>query len=78
MKVNFSDETNLIPFERLSNGDVFLDDSLICMKMEPIRDRYGDIYNGVDLRSGEVYMYDDDNTVVALVGELNISRVLPC
>lgn len=78
MNVNFSDETNFIPFERLSNGDVFLDDSVICMKIEPIRDRYGDIYNSVDLRSGEVYMYDDDNTVVALVGELNISRVLPC
>ena len=78
MNVNFNDEKNLIPFGRLNNGDIFLDDSLICMKMEEVKDRYGDIYNGVDLRSGEVYMYDDDNSVVALVGELNISRVLPC
>lgn len=78
MKVNFYDEKNLIPFGRLNNGDIFLNDSLICMKMEEVKDRYGDIYNVVNLRSGEVYMFDDDNLVVALAGELNISRVLPC
>lgn len=78
MKVNFNDEKNFIPFRNLNNGDIFLDDCLICMKMEEVKDRYGDIYNGVDLRSGEVYMFDDDNSIVALAGELNISKVLPC
>lgn len=67
--------THAVSFGDLKEGDVFLDEDLICMKTEEIKDRYGDIYNGVNLRNGEAYTFDDENTVIPLEGNLKVSRV---
>jgi hypothetical protein len=75
MNVIFDKTTHAIQFRDLNEGDVFLDDDLICMKMEAIKDRYGDISNGVNLRNGDVYTYDDENMIIPLEGNLKVSRV---
>lgn len=54
MKIEVSKKKNMVPFEKIRWGEVFLLSGSYLMKIVPIIDEYNNAHNAVDLRTGDI------------------------
>lgn len=56
MKIEFSKKKNMVPFEEIKEGEVFLFSDSYLMKIAPITDENENVHNAVGLRTGAVML----------------------
>ena len=76
MKIENSNlNLNVIPFEQLDVGNVFMIDNDIYMKIEVIEDTLLGILNAVDIRDGCSVLFYDDTIVRPIEGKFVVERI---
>lgn len=56
MKIEISKKKNMVPFEKIKDGEVFLLSGSYLMKIAPIIDENKNPHNAVDLRTGVIML----------------------
>lgn len=66
---------NLIPFEQVSVGDVFMIDNDIYMKIETVNDTLLGVLNAIDIRDGCSVFFYDDSIVHPIEGKFVVEKM---
>lgn len=56
MKIEVSKKKNMVSFEKIKDGEVFLLSGSYLMKITPIIDENNNAHNAVDLRTGAIML----------------------
>lgn len=56
MKIEISKKKNMVSFEKIKDGEVFLLSGSYLMKIAPIIDENNNVHNAVDLRTGAIML----------------------
>lgn len=56
MKIEISKKKNMVSFEKIKDGEVFLLSGSYLMKIAPIIDENNNVHNAVDLRTGVIML----------------------
>ena len=56
MKIEISKKKNMVSFEKIKDGEVFLLSGSYLMKIAPIIDENKNVHNAVDLRTGAIML----------------------
>lgn len=79
MEIVRKDKYSCCRFEELKVGDVFIENAdsneFIQMRTEEVGEGYGDCYNAVSLKSGEMYWLDSHAEVKRVHAELIIRNI---
>ncbi len=76
MKIeNSNNFLNLIPFEQISIGDVFMIDNDIYMKMEMVNDTLLGGLNAIDISDGCSVLCYDDTMVRPIEGKFVVEKI---
>lgn len=73
MRIEINNKKNMIPFEKIKNGEVFLLSGSYLMKIAPIIDENNNAHNAVDLRTGAVILVNPIIEYEPVVATLKIS-----
>lgn len=74
MKIENSN-LNAVPFEQINEGDTFMIDNNIYMKIAIVNDTLLGILNAVDMRDGCSIYFHDDSIVYPVEGKFIIERI---
>ena len=74
MKIENSN-LNTVPFEQINEGDIFMGDNGIYMKIANVNDTLLGIVNAVDIRDGCSVFFYDDSIVHPIEGKFVVEKI---
>lgn len=73
MKIEISKKKNMVSFEKIKDGEVFLLSGSYLMKIAPIIDENKNAHNAVDLRTGAIMLVNSIAEYEPVVATLMIN-----